>query len=437
MGDLAIGKDGKQWIDARNLHERLEVGRDFSTWIKDRIEEHGFEEGKDYQKTKILSSPNLGSSKSRPQTMIEYFLSTGTAKEIVAGENNGKSREIRRLLVKVEEAWNNPEAVKKRAEQMGIIPQNAVYPGPEQPQIDDKGFKDAMWLYSIGAITLEDLIRFRFGGKNPPDERELKADPLDPIYLPYVKAIRQLRELPEDGFPMTADRLEKLIRGSVSSVHIMERQVKAGSPYKNKEKLDREACFALTDTYFSMYGYNYRKPGGLEHPEQEKLDHMTAERDRVKAKLEHLQPVYVWTGKTPEEFAEIRYLYETGAYDSARVRQELFGNQPFSAAALPDSSPQTPAAIGGIDYQRALETIKGIPGDKFPISHSQLARLSGKKQDEIRNFHKYLPDPRHKWLSYEDCRYLLDLVFGVIPVPKRGAKLGRKSAVNEKARYDL
>jgi hypothetical protein len=164
---------------------------------------------------------------------------------------------------------------------------------------------------------------------------------------------------------------------------------------------------------------------------------MAAERDRVKAKLEHLQPIYVWTSKTPEEIAEIRYLYETGAYNSARVRQELFGNQPFSAAALPDSSPPTPTAIGGIDYQRALEKIKDAPRDRFPISHSQLARLSRKSRDEIKNFHKYLPDPRHKWLSYEDCRYLLDLVFGVIPVPKRGAKLGRESAVNEKARRNL
>jgi hypothetical protein len=163
---------------------------------------------------------------------------------------------------------------------------------------------------------------------------------------------------------------------------------------------------------------------------------MAAERDRVKANFEHLQPIYVWTNKTPEEFAEIRYLYESGAYDAARVRRELFGNQPLSAAALPDSSPPSLVAIGGIDYQRALEKIKTAPRDRFPISHSQLARLSGKNQGEIKNFHKYLPDPRHKWLSYDDCRYLLDLVFGVIPVPKRGAKLGRESAVDEKARQE-
>ncbi|MEE6042780.1 antA/AntB antirepressor family protein, partial [Avibacterium paragallinarum] len=32
-------------INARNLHQALQIGRDFSTWIKNRIEECSFIEG--------------------------------------------------------------------------------------------------------------------------------------------------------------------------------------------------------------------------------------------------------------------------------------------------------------------------------------------------------------------------------------------------------
>ncbi len=35
-------------VNARELHQFLEVGRDFSTWIKGRIEQYGFEEGVDF-----------------------------------------------------------------------------------------------------------------------------------------------------------------------------------------------------------------------------------------------------------------------------------------------------------------------------------------------------------------------------------------------------
>jgi phage anti-repressor protein len=423
MNDLTIiEKDGKRWIDARDLHMRLEVGRDFSNWIKGRIEEYEFEEGKDF-------SPNLAKSTGgRPS--IEYLLTINMAKEIAMAENNEKGREIRRYLIKLEEAWNIPEIVVARAMQMGAIPPQAAH-----PQLDDKGFKDALWLYSIGAITLEDLHRFRFGASMPPDERELKADPLDPVYIPCVTAVRRLRELPDGEFPLTADKLEKLVRGKVSSPHIMEWHAKYETPYRDKTKLDREAAGVVMDKYFEMYGYIYRKPGGVEHPDQAKLNAMAEERERAKSSYALLGPVYMWTQKTPEEIAEVRKLYEMGAYNAEKVRQALFGDQlKAPAKALPSAGRAETRAIGSIDHQRALEKIESAPRDRFPISHSQLARLSGKSPEEIRSFHKYLPDPRHKWLSCDDCRYLLDLVFGVIPVPKRGAKLGKESAVNEKAR---
>jgi len=117
MTDLIAIKerDGRETVDARELHAALEVARDFSTWIKDRIEKYGFIAGKDYEAYEDLSSPDLGSTKARPQVRVQYALTVAMAKELATVENNDKGREVRRYLIQVEEAWNSPELVMARA----------------------------------------------------------------------------------------------------------------------------------------------------------------------------------------------------------------------------------------------------------------------------------------------------------------------------------
>jgi phage anti-repressor protein len=436
MNDLTTTeKDGKRWIDARDLHANLEIGRDFSTWIKDRIEKYGFVEGKDFSPNLMKSTSNLifpkfgenqvsshgGKREGAGRPEVDYLLTLNAAKLIVVGENNPQSQKILLYLIKIEEAWNIPELVVARAMQMGAIPPQAMH-----PQLDDKGFKDALWLYSIGAITLEDLHRFRFGASAPPDERELKADPIDPVYIPYITAVRRLRELPDGEFPLTADKLEKLVRGKVSSPHIMDRLAKYETPYLDKTKLDREAAGVVMDKYFEMYGYLYRKPGGIEHPDQAKLDAMKEERERAKSCYALLGPVYVWTQKTPEEIAEVRRLYEMGAYNAEKVRQALFGGQlQAPAKALPSAGQVETKAIGGIDYDRALEVLADTK--KFPtIGYRALSQICGKSAEELKQYHKFLDDPRHKWLTPLDAKRILDLAFGVMPIPKHNKGLGKK-----------
>jgi anti-repressor protein len=104
-------------INARDLHAKLGSRRDFSTWMKDRIERFELVEGNGYQKAEDLSSPDSGSSKSRPQIIIEYYLSLVAAKMIAAIENSPEGKAYLRYLVKVEEAWNSPEMVLVRGMQ--------------------------------------------------------------------------------------------------------------------------------------------------------------------------------------------------------------------------------------------------------------------------------------------------------------------------------
>lgn len=82
-------------VDARELHEFLEVKDDFSTWIKRRIEKYGFIAGTDF-------SANPGKSTGgRPS--IEYELTMTMAKELCMVENNEKGQQARRYFIDCEE----------------------------------------------------------------------------------------------------------------------------------------------------------------------------------------------------------------------------------------------------------------------------------------------------------------------------------------------
>ena len=96
------GQQGIQTVSARDLHGFLEVGKDFSNWIKDRIRGFGFQEGQDFVSVAGLSSPNLASSKSRPQATTEYFLTLDMAKELAMVERNDRGRQARRYFIACE-----------------------------------------------------------------------------------------------------------------------------------------------------------------------------------------------------------------------------------------------------------------------------------------------------------------------------------------------
>ena len=100
----AIGSESINTVNARDLHAFLEVGRDFSNWIKNRIEAYGFAENVDYVTAQNLRSPNLASSKSRPQLATDYLVSIDMAKELAMVERTEKGRQVRRYFIECEKA---------------------------------------------------------------------------------------------------------------------------------------------------------------------------------------------------------------------------------------------------------------------------------------------------------------------------------------------
>ncbi|EEY6553292.1 phage antirepressor Ant [Escherichia coli] len=103
-------------VNARDLHEFLEVRRDFSTWIKNRITEYGFAVDVDY----ILVHQNGGiKGRGGDRRSKEYHLTLDTAKELAMVERNEKGRQIRRYFIECE---------KKLRQSLLPAPMNINYP---------------------------------------------------------------------------------------------------------------------------------------------------------------------------------------------------------------------------------------------------------------------------------------------------------------------
>ena len=87
----------KQTVNARDLHEFLEVGKVFGAWIKDRIEHGGFVENEDYT---VVSEIGKNLKGGRP--LIEYFLALDMAKELSMIERNEKGKQARQYFIACE-----------------------------------------------------------------------------------------------------------------------------------------------------------------------------------------------------------------------------------------------------------------------------------------------------------------------------------------------
>lgn len=93
-------------VSGRELHEFLGVKTAYKDWFP-RMVEYGFEEGKDF--CSFLSESTGG----RPST--DHQLTIPMAKELCMIQRNERGKQARQYFLKVEEQWNSPEAVMRRA----------------------------------------------------------------------------------------------------------------------------------------------------------------------------------------------------------------------------------------------------------------------------------------------------------------------------------
>lgn len=98
-------------VSGRELHEFLKIETPYAKWFG-RMTEYGFTDGEDYAEVldKIVQNPREGG---RPA--IDHQLTIPMAKELCMIQRNERGKQARQYFLQVEQMWNSPEAIMRRA----------------------------------------------------------------------------------------------------------------------------------------------------------------------------------------------------------------------------------------------------------------------------------------------------------------------------------
>lgn len=100
-------------VSGRDLHAFLEIGTQYTKWFS-RMIEYGFEENIDYV---ALSQKRLTAQGNQTE-YVDHLLKLDAAKEISMIQRNDIGRKARKYFIQIENAWNSPEMIMKRALQI-------------------------------------------------------------------------------------------------------------------------------------------------------------------------------------------------------------------------------------------------------------------------------------------------------------------------------
>lgn len=107
-------KDGQQLVSGRELHEFLEIKTPYTQWFE-RMCEYGFVENTDYI---LVSQKSESSNITGIKVVQDHLITLNMAKEISMLQRNEKGKQARQYFIKCEEAWNSPEMILARANQI-------------------------------------------------------------------------------------------------------------------------------------------------------------------------------------------------------------------------------------------------------------------------------------------------------------------------------
>ena len=100
-------------VSGRELHEALGVKTAYKDWFP-RMCEYGFNEGEDFNPLKNEQVRDEG-GRQVTRDITDHQLTIPMAKEICMLQRNDKGKQFRQYFIRVEDAWNSPEMVMKRA----------------------------------------------------------------------------------------------------------------------------------------------------------------------------------------------------------------------------------------------------------------------------------------------------------------------------------
>lgn len=100
-------------VSGRELHEALEVKTAYKDWFPIMCE-YGFTEGEDFNPLKNEQVRTEG-NRQVSRELTDHQLTIPMAKEICMLQRSEKGKQFRQYFIRVEEAWNSPEMIMKRA----------------------------------------------------------------------------------------------------------------------------------------------------------------------------------------------------------------------------------------------------------------------------------------------------------------------------------
>ena len=114
---LTKNEQGIETVNARELHEFLEVKSKFADWFKNRVSEFGFIENSDFVSvSKILESGGRS---------IEYHISIDMAKELSMLERNDKGKQARLYFIECERIAKSKQMPQSFAEALQLAANQA------------------------------------------------------------------------------------------------------------------------------------------------------------------------------------------------------------------------------------------------------------------------------------------------------------------------
>jgi len=105
-----IGTEETNAVNARELHQALEIKKDFSDWMKRQIKSLGLDENIDY-----ILLPKKVEQVSGAKYLKEYILTLDAAKHIAMASRSPKGKEVRAYFIEVEKRYHSTDTMPDEA----------------------------------------------------------------------------------------------------------------------------------------------------------------------------------------------------------------------------------------------------------------------------------------------------------------------------------
>lgn len=178
-------KGEKQVISARELYDFLELeSKNWSRWYRHNIEENEFfKESQDFQAFVIMKNGN---------ETKDFWITIEMGKHLAMSQKTKKAFEIRDYFIKIEQAWNTPEMIMKRA--LEIANQKAAEATQKLLENNHKiefynEVTESRTATDIG--TVAKLLNFKNVGRNTLFEILRNKGILQTNNIPYQKYVDQ------------------------------------------------------------------------------------------------------------------------------------------------------------------------------------------------------------------------------------------------------